>query len=218
MKAGISSFYGAAILPDFAENVKMPDYTIEWINKTLFSNEVIGEIAPAKEWTSEHLAWIVENKNTARKMNQNTGYEVLQGNASVRGKLIGGCISVVELLKPSSLFLDADYFEETILFLETSEEKQPIWYMENCLRSYGLLGILGKINGLIFGKPYDHYLYDEYKSTIKKVLAEFGCINMPVLYNVNFGHTEPKICLPFGALAEINCEKQTFSILESAVV
>ncbi len=38
-KAGISSFYGPAILTDFAENVEMDPYTVEMLNRTLFSNE-----------------------------------------------------------------------------------------------------------------------------------------------------------------------------------
>ena len=42
-------------------------------------------------------------------------------------------------------------------------------------------------------------------------------MDTPVLYNVNFGHTEPMICLPYGALAEINCERAAFSILDSGV-
>lgn len=57
-KAGITSFYGPAILTDFAENVGMDPYTIEMVNRTLFSNEIIGKIQPAKEWTSERLEWI----------------------------------------------------------------------------------------------------------------------------------------------------------------
>src|SRR5699024_7342219 len=43
-KAGISSFYGPAILTDFAENIAMDPYTIEMINRILFSSEVIGDI------------------------------------------------------------------------------------------------------------------------------------------------------------------------------
>lgn len=39
-----------------------------------------------------------------------------------------------------------------------------------------------------------------------------------ILNNLNFGHTEPKFCLPYGGLAEINCDEKSFSILESAVV
>lgn len=48
-------------------------------------------------------------------------------------------------------------------------------------------------------------------------MKEYHLENLPILYNLNFGHTEPKIILPYGALAEMNCDKRTFAILESGV-
>lgn len=217
LKAGISSIYGPAILVDFAENVQMSDYTIESVKKTLFSNKIIGNIAPSKGWTSERLEWIIENKNISRKYMPNEGYELLQGDKKVRGRLIGGCLAVIEFMKETVLFPEIDVFNNAILFLETSEEMEPKWYVECCLRNYGTIGILDRISGIIFGKPYNNKYYDDYKTIIKKVLKEYNREDMPVLYNMNFGHTEPKICLPYGALTEIDCEKATFSILENAV-
>ncbi len=216
-KAGISSIYGPTILIDFAENIAMDDYTVEYIKKTLFSDDPIGTITPAKEWTSEHLPWLLENKNTVRMRKPNTGYELLQGSGIVQGRLIGGCLEVFDSLRGTELFPSIDCFEEAILFLETSEDKPPAWYMEVTLRIYGMNGILSRLRGMIFGKPQDEVFYEEYKETIKKVLIEFGREDMPVLLNMNFGHTEPKCCLPYGALAEINCENNTFSVLESGV-
>jgi len=61
-KAGLSSIYGPAILTDFAENIRMSDYTVHWLKKTLFATEPIGEIAPSGTWTSERLQWAIENK------------------------------------------------------------------------------------------------------------------------------------------------------------
>ncbi|UDW01425.1 LD-carboxypeptidase [Bacillus cereus] len=169
-KAGLSSLYGPAILTDFAENVEMDPYTIEMVNRTLFSNETIGEIQPAHEWTSEHLEWIEINKDTRRTMQQNNGYEVLQGSTTVQGRLIGGCIEVLEFAK-----------------------------------------------GIIFGKPKDEQYYEEYKQEILQVMKEHNLEDLPILYNLNFGHTEPKFILPYGAMAEIDCENGSFSILESGV-
>ena len=103
-KAGLSSFYGPAILTDFAENVEMDPYTVEMVNRTLFSNEMIGEIQPAPEWTSERLEWIEINKDTRRTMQQNNGYELLQGSTTVQGRLIGGCIEVLEFAKGTELW------------------------------------------------------------------------------------------------------------------
>lgn len=218
LKAGISSFYGLSVLNDFAENISMSDYTEEWAKKVLFSKEIIGRISTSKDWTSQRLEWIIENKDIARKFEENTGYELLQGSGKVTGKLIGGCMEVIEFIKGTTLFPEIESFDNAILFLETSEVIPPVWLVEDSLRNYGSLGILNKINGIIFGKPQGNQFYEDYKPIIKSVLAEFNQKCMPVLYNASFGHNEPKCCLPYGALAEIDCESISFSILESGVL
>lgn len=216
-KAGISSFYGPAILMDFAENVVMHEYTVEALKKALFAVDAIGEVKPATEWTSERLEWIVENKDKKRKMNPNKGYELLQGSGVVQGRLIGGCIEVLEFAKGTSLWPAEEYWKDSILFFETSEELPKPSQLEYWLRNYGTQGILQQTKGIIFGKPQNEKYYEEYKESIRLIIKELSLDNLPILYNLNFGHTEPKFVLPYGANAEINCENVTFSILDSGV-
>ena len=217
-KAGISSFYGPAILTDFAENVQMHEYTVESIKKTLFSNEVIGEIKPSPVWTSQRLEWVIENKHISREMNEdNKGYELLQGKGIAPGRLIGGCIEVLEFAKGTSLWPDKAYFKDSILFFETSEDLPIPANIEYWLRNYGTQGILQEVNGIIFAKPQHEKYYEEYKESIATILHELGLNELPVLYNLNFGHTEPKFVIPYGAMAEINCEEVKFSIIDSGV-
>lgn len=216
-KAGISSFYGPAILMDFAENVVMHEYTVEALKKALFAVDAIGEVKPATEWTSERLEWIVENKDKKRKMNPNKGYELLQGSGVVQGRLIGGCIEVLEFAKGTSLWPAEEYWKDSILFFETSEELPTPGQLEYWLRNYGTQGILQQAKGIIFGKPQNEKYYEEYKESIRLIMKELSLDNLPILYNLNFGHTEPKFVLPYGANAEINCENVTFSILDSGV-
>ena len=216
-KAGISSFYGPAILMDFAENVEMHEYTVEALKKTLFTASAIGEIKPATEWTSERLEWIIENKDKKRKMNANQGYELLQGSGIAQGRLIGGCIEVLEFAKGTSLWPTEEYWKNSILFFETSEELPTPANIEYWLRNYGTQGILQQAKGIIFGKPQNEKYYEEYKESIQLIMKELSLENLPILYNLNFGHTEPKFVLPYGAMAEIDCENMTFSILDSGV-
>ena len=217
-KAGISSFYGPAILTDFAENVQMHEYTVESIKKALFSNEVIGEIKPSPVWTSQRLEWVIENKHISREMNEdNKGYELLQGKGIAQGRLIGGCIEVLEFAKGTSLWPDKAYFKDSILFFETSEDLPIPANIEYWLRNYGTQGILQEVNGIIFAKPQHEKYYEEYKESIATILHELGLNELPVLYNLNFGHTEPKFVIPYGAMAEINCEEVKFSIIDSGV-
>jgi peptide/nickel transport system substrate-binding protein len=56
------------------------------------------------------------------------------------------------------------------------------------------------------------------KESIIKVISEFGLYDIPIVYNMSFGHNEPMMCLPYGAMAEVDCDKKTFSILESGVI
>lgn len=218
-KAGLSSFYGPAILTDFAENVEMSEYTVNSIMKTLFSDDVIGDIAQSKEWTAENLTWDdINNNNIKRTFKENTGYELLQGKETVIGHLIGGCLEVLEMIKGTELFPNLEDFDKAILFFETSEETPKPEYIRWWLRNYGASGILDRVNGIIFGKPKGEVFYEEYKEEILKVLKEYNREDMPVLYNLSFGHCEPKFLIPYGAMAEINCEDISFSILESGCI
>ena len=216
-KAGLSSFYGPSILMDFAENVAMHDYTVEAVKKMLFSNTPIGEIKPASEWTSVRLEWLEENKNKKRPMTPNQGYELLQGSGIVQGRLIGGCIEVLEFAKGTKIWPEEAAWKDSILFFETSEDLPEPGYIEYWLRNYGAQGILHQAKGMIFGKPQHEKYYEEYKQSIMRILQEFNLTELPVLYNMNFGHTEPKFILPYGAMAQIDCESVSFSILESGV-
>ena len=216
-KAGISSFYGPAILMDFAENVEMHDYTVEALKKTLFTASEIGEVKPATEWTSERLEWIIENKDKKRQMNPNRGYDLLQGSGVVQGRLIGGCIEVLEFAKGTPLWPAKEYWKDSILFFETSEELPTPANIEYWLRNYGTQGILQQAKGIIFGKPQNEKYYEEYKESIRLIMKELSLESLPILYNLNFGHAEPKFVLPYGAMAEIDCDNRKFSILDSGV-
>lgn len=217
MKAGLSSMYGPSILAEFAENGEIFDYTVRNLEKTLFGNREIGLVPSSDYWTGEYLEWTIENKDKRKKLEKHSGYEALQGSSPARGRLTGGCIEVIEMLKGTALW-DASDFDGTILFFDTSEDTIEPYQVAFILRNYGAQGILGRISGMIWSKPYANKYYDEYREIIRKTLAEFGAGNLPVLCNANFGHTEPMFVLPYGAEAEIDPVNKTFTILEQAVV
>ncbi|WP_432662991.1 LD-carboxypeptidase [Wukongibacter baidiensis] len=220
-KAGLTSFHGPSVLAEFAENVEMHDYTIKWIKKVLFDGTEIGKIEPSKYWTSEWLTWDKEENSKIRRAlnNEKRGYEILQGKGKTKGKLIGGCIEVVDWLRGTELWPELKEWEDKILFLETSEDKpapeQIKWY----LRSFNAVGILEKIQGLIIAKPQDEKYYEEYKEEYIRVIRdEAKRDDLPIMYNMHFGHTSPICILPYGLEAEIDCDNKEFRIMESGVV
>ncbi len=216
-KAGLASVYGPAILTDFAENVRMPDYTLQWLQRVLFSAEPPGVVPAADAWTSQYLEWAEANQNTARVFQPNTGYELVQGSGVARGPLIGGCLEVLDWLRGTALFPEIDDFNDAILFVETSEDTPAPSSVLYMMRALATLGVLGRISGMLVGKPHNDLHRDAYHAAIRKVLQEEGRGSMPVLGNMSFGHCEPKCSLPMDAMAEINGEERTFRLLESGV-
>ena len=219
-KAGIVSFYGPCILAEFAENGGMHEYTKHYIRQTLFAAPDVLPVYPSSEWTSQYLDWTDPGNNEVSRLMQTDvrGYELLQGEGVVCGSLSGGCLDVFPMMMGTSIWPGREQWHNSILFLEASEEYPHPTTLKYLLRSLAAQGIIDDINGVIFGKPKDERYYEEYKAILTQVIGEeAGRPLLPVLYNLNFGHTAPMATLPYGIKAEINCAKRTFSLVEAAV-
>lgn len=215
MKAGIASFYGAHVLNDFGEPGKMPDYTADIIRRMLFSNEVVGEIAPAAEYSRHGTAW--SDPDARRSYQPDWGYECLQGGKA-RGTLIGGCFEVFPDFEGNELDPPLEAFRDSIFFYEVCGEPSEEKYLTK-LRHYGEKGIFGVISGLLMGKPLgDRAEHEMLNRVTLEVLREFGRPDLPVLANASFGHNSPSGVIPMGAMAEIDCEKGKFTILENVTL
>ncbi|QLK85260.1 S66 peptidase family protein [Staphylococcus sp. 17KM0847] len=212
---GLRSFYGPAILTDFAENVEMDEYTIEWLYKVLFSSSNIGPIATAPYYRKFGLKWSNETPHIARPKIKNASYDVINGQGIVTGTLLGGCMESLRKLRGTHIFPKPDVFKDKILFLENSEDPLPQHLLEDEIHTLGAQHILDNVKGIIIGKPQNNDGYDMIKATWQKGLAAFHQQHKPVFYNASFGHNEPKCILPYGAMAELDVTKETFVIRDS---
>ncbi len=213
-KAGVGSFYGPSILAEFAENLALYPYTEHWVRKTLFSNEKIGTIEAPLYWTGEYLPWTAANRSKSKHMIAHEGYQVLQGEAVMEGPLLGGCLEVLDMCIGTPIWPD---FSGSLLFLETSEETPSPRQFSLMLDRLVEAGMLDGISGVLLAKPYQGLYEKEYLHLFKQLLCRLGLHNLPVAYNLCFGHNEPMCLLPYGAQARFDCRTKTFSILESAV-
>jgi len=219
LKAGLCSFYGTSLLVGFAENGGMHKYQIDDLFNNLFNANPIGEVLPNKEgWTSERLDWFDPTLLTQkRKLETAKEWNFIQGNSIVQGHLLGGCMEVLEFLKGTDYWLNAEIWKDSILFFETSEDMPTPEYVRWWLRNYAEQGILKNVKGIIFARPYNNTYVAEYNAEILKVLAEENLTQLPVITEMDFGHTCPTFTIPFGVKAEIDCIKNKFKILESGV-
>jgi muramoyltetrapeptide carboxypeptidase LdcA involved in peptidoglycan recycling len=85
------------------------------------------------------------------------------------------------------------------------------------LRNYGMQGVFDKISALLIGRPRD-YSEDEKKELNENILnvvnTEFKNTGLPIITNMDFGHTYPQWILPLGIQAEFDCHKKEFKLIE----
>ena len=222
-KAGIVSFYGPSFMAGFAENCGMFPYMVASVRGTLFSAEPIGVIEPNQaEWTVEYLPWEnPENQSIRRKLNPCTGWRFHQEKGVVEGQLFGGCVEVLDWLRGTDYFPSAKDLYGAVLFLETSEEMPPPSFLTRFVRCLAAMRILDGLSGILLGRPgggVDPATLHEYDDALcKAVREEYGLNDIPIVTNMDFGHTDPMFVLPIGTKVRIDSAKQEIAIDEPAV-
>ena len=78
-------------------------------------------------------------------------------------------------------------------------------------------GVYDNISALMIGIA--RYYSDKEKETLYKhareiIGEEFKHPNLPIVANMDFGHTDPQFILPLGVEAEVDCKRRTFRLTE----
>lgn len=220
-KAGLISYYGASVMTNFSEYVSINSYTLNSIRKTLFEPEEKFEIKSSPYWyddEDEKIWWKEENINRQREYHPETvGYEVVQGTGSVTGELLGGCLDSIIGLLGTQIWPSKNTWKDKIMFLETSEEDISVNYLIKILRCFAAQGIFDVIKGIIVGKPARRSKYEMYKEAYRTVVGfEAGQPQLPILFNVNFGHAEPIGVIPYGIKCLLDLDNKKITLLEKA--
>jgi muramoyltetrapeptide carboxypeptidase LdcA involved in peptidoglycan recycling len=219
-QCGLVSFYGPSVMCELGEYHHIFDYTTAAINNILFNDSAGYVITASLEWTDDFIPWDIRNINRQYHMRPETrGHELLQGKGKVRGHLLGGCLDVFMMACGTAIWPSIAQWQGAILFVETSEDKPSPDLVKYTFRNLAAQGILQVLNGIIVGKPQGEVYYAEYQSVIRQVVAEEEQLNdLPILYNVNFGHARPIGILPYGINIEIDCDNRLITLLESATL
>jgi muramoyltetrapeptide carboxypeptidase len=167
------------------------DYTLEHFKKCLFS-EAPFEINPSKKW-SDNL-WYKDQKE--RNLIENDGFLIInEGEAS--GTIIGANLCTLNLLQGTEYFPS---LANSILFIEDDEESLPHTF-DRDLQSLIHLPDFKYVKGIVIGRfQKASEITNEILIKIIKTKKEID--KLPVIANVDFGHTDPKITFPIGG--EVN--------------
>lgn len=171
------------------------DYTLEYFKKCLISDEPF-EIKPSESWSDD--AWYRNQKE--RNLIINNGFLIInEGRAS--GTIIGANLETFNLLKGTEYFPD---IKDSILFIEDDEESLP-HHFDREFQSVIHLPDFKYVKGIVIGR-FQNASKIPNDILIKIIKTKKELDNLPIIANVDFGHTDPKITFPVGGEASMEIE------------
>jgi|688.fasta_scaffold174523_1 muramoyltetrapeptide carboxypeptidase LdcA involved in peptidoglycan recycling len=218
---GIVSYYGGAVMTQFAMGGGMQEYTIHAIRKALF-DPPIGKIYSAPEYSDVDLDWAdKQNLNKKRPMYPSNGWSWYNHQAEViEGRLWGGCLEVLSFhLSVRKYLPDFEKLDGTILFIETSEEMPAHEFVYCFIAALAEIGVLKRFKAILMGYPKAQFcekqppegreaFIQNQQNAVKNALRDYQS-DLLVIFNMNFGHTDPQLILPNGGDVKIDCKAKT---------
>jgi muramoyltetrapeptide carboxypeptidase LdcA involved in peptidoglycan recycling len=220
---GVPSFYGGCLFVQIAKTPVAEPFTFDYLRKALFEE---GEVAltASETYNDIGVGWDnPQDMTRARLYEPNEGW-YWDGEAPGSGITWGGCVeSIDEILRHGVPLPSLEQFEEAVFIAETSEEMPTSDYVYRVFRALGERGILGRVHGLLVGRPqswdFQRRLGTKEKEAYreeqrKAILKEFRKYNpaAPVVQNLDFGHSNPQICLPYGRRIKVEPQSREIKV------
>ena len=167
------------------------DYTQEYFKKCLLSDAPF-EINPSEKWSDD--SWYKNQKE--RNLIENDGFLIIN-ESEASGTIIGANLCTLNLLQGTEYFPS---LANSVLFIEDDEESLPHTF-DRDLQSLIHLPDFKDVKGIVIGR-FQKASEITNEILIKIIKSKKELDNLPVIANVDFGHTDPKITFPIGG--EVN--------------
>jgi muramoyltetrapeptide carboxypeptidase LdcA involved in peptidoglycan recycling len=216
---GIPAYYGGALFTQFAMQKRMDEFTVKYLKMALFSKGEV-ELEVSETYNDIGLNWgDPETVDQERVYEQNEGW-FWDGSQNVEGITWGGCLeSIDEMLRHGVTIPSLKDFENIMLLSETSEEIPDSDYVFRVYRALGERGILERVRAVLVGRPKawefskpqsgaEKQAYrKKQRETILEAVRRYNPW-APVVQNLDFGHTDPQIPMPYGMPARLESERK----------
>ena len=193
------------------------EFKISFID--FFENFINYEYKTFSFYSNGYLPWSdINNTWKLKEKIPNEWWNFLQWNWKFSWKLVGWCLEVIEFLKGTEYLPNIDFFKDKIFFLEISwDDWVNLNSIKYILRNYCVSWVFNKISGLLIWRPRDYSKEDKEnlnKLLIEIIVWEFWLSNLPIVTNLDFGHTDPQWILPLWIEAEFDIGNKRFYLKE----
>jgi muramoyltetrapeptide carboxypeptidase LdcA involved in peptidoglycan recycling len=217
---GLVTYHGPSVMAGIAQMRNYPRQ-LEHVRDMLFHPRERYVYRPAAAYNEGYPDWANDDTiGRVLRKKRSAGWTTLQGEERVQGRLFGGCIEVLEMMKGTRFWPSPDFWEGKVLFLETSEMEPSPDVVKFMLRNYGMIGAWDGLSALLLGRPrgYSREMKERLHANVLSVVAEeFGRSDLPIIANMDIGHTDPQMVVPLGLLAEVDPSAPSLTLLEPPV-
>jgi muramoyltetrapeptide carboxypeptidase LdcA involved in peptidoglycan recycling len=226
---GIVSYYGGTVMTDLGRGGAVNPHTAEAF-RAAFLGSGWYDLRPAETFTDINRDWAdPENLGLEPEMLPGTGWQWHQVSAgstdAVEGRLWGGCFEIIDFNLRAARYLAPDdaAYDGCVLYLETSEEMPTAQYVGEVLMCMGERGLLRRFGALLMGRPkawsFEHpndqpgrqAYVDAQHEAVLGAMAEYSP-DVPVVLDVDFGHTDPQLVMPNGGEVRIDPGARTIGV------
>ena len=167
------------------------------INEPLFKNILSGTLPEVNKLMSAYL--------------DDGNISFLRRNNVVRGRLLGGTLSVISSMIGTPFFPD---FSGAILIIE--EHGERIYRLDRYLTQLRLAGVFDRVSMVIIGKLI---LPDQQENSFLQTFINdfFADDSFPVVSNFRYGHCPQSFIFPQGVEMEFNLPGRQISVLKKWV-
>lgn len=223
---GIPAYYGGALMTQFAMQPTMFEMTTDSLRHALF-DKGWHTLNPSSEFTDIELEWAdKDNLYRQRTVEPNHNGWVWSGTKYAEGRLWGGCVeALIGYLVAGKQIPDFKrQREDIVLFLETAENLPDHWVIEMLIGDLAVRGVLDNVTGILVGRPKAWEFSKRLEPEDRKIYraAQFAAVlratrqfkqDIPVVQNLDFGHTDPQVIVPSGSMARIDTENKSIDFL-----
>lgn len=166
----------------------------------VFMNDLPFLLEASEQWSDD--AWYIDQQNRTFEAGEWKVYT--KGEAT--GRLIGGNLCTLNLLQGTEYMPD---LRNSILFVEDDELIDPQLFARDLT---SLLQVEGSIKGVLIGRFQNvskvteeqlHFILDKHP-LLKQI---------PVMYDIDFGHTQPILTLPIGGEVHVDTKNKQIKLL-----
>jgi muramoyltetrapeptide carboxypeptidase LdcA involved in peptidoglycan recycling len=213
---GVASYHGGSTMVHLGRGGGLQPVSADSLRAALFRTGDL-EIHPVERFSEQEISWrSAEALTSSMPMEPSPGWVWHQPDRVVTAPTWGGNLEIVGWLLMADRSVPAqDEIDGHVLILETSEEIPRAEEVFRTLRNMGERGLLGRFAALLMGRAKawerNHQTTMDERAAVLAAMAAYNP-DATIVFDVDFGHTDPQLIIPYGGLVRIDGPSRMISV------